>query len=378
MNFKKEFPILNDIIYFDNGAATLKPVSVIKAIDNFYRTYPINPHSPNSPLGIKVKKAINNARKLVASFCDAKPSEVIFTSGTTEGLNMIALMLKKKLKHGDEVIISRFNHNSNIIPWFILEKEIGIKVIISKTIEKDVTNKTKVIVVSQKNNAIGININLKKLYEYAKAKKIVLINDAAQAAAIEAISITSADVIAITANKIYGPTGIGALIVKESLLKDLKPIKFGGEGVASINENHQFDLKPGISQFEVGTPNTAGIIGFKAALEFFNNTKAGISKVKELAIYAYKKLQALQGIKLYTKLKEIVIIFDYKQCPAQDIVSKLAHKYSIYLRAGAFCSHLSNDNREGKIRMSLGIYNTKDEIDKLIEILKKEDFYILD
>lgn len=375
MDFKKEFPLLNEIVYLDNAAGTLKPLSVVKAMEDFYVNYPVNPHSGDSPLGIKVHAKIAEARKKTASLINCKEQEVIFTSGTTDSLNRVALMLEKFINKDDQIILTNKNHNSNIIPFIEIAQRKGatLTFIEEKDIELCITNKTKVVALPQKANSLMAKIDLDAIYAKAKEYGAIVINDAAQAIVTEKVSFDNCDVIAFSGNKLYGPTGIGVLAIKEEILNKLYPATFGGGATTFLKLDGTYGIKEGVDAYEAGTPNTAGIIGLSEAIDFFNNTKHLIKNVKELAEYAHDKLSANKDIIIHSQRGDESIMFDVKDISAQDVVSTLARK-NIYLRSGLFCAFLNKANQNGSIRCSLAIYNTKEDIDKLCDAISEGGF----
>ena len=371
---RKDFPLLEKIVYLDNAAGTLKPKQVVEEISNFYLQSPINPHSVDSSMGSIVKKKIINARKLTADLIDASTEEIIFTAGTTDSLNRTALMFKAFLKKGDEILISKYNHVSNIVPWIEVAKETKSKIVFSENIINDIRDNTKVVCYAQMNNTINQNINIKKLYEKVKKHNAVLVNDAAQAIFHEKASLQEADVIAFSGNKIYGPTGIGVLAIKKELLSLLKPATFGG-GATGFMKGQDWKAKEGYRGFEAGTPNTAGILGLAKGIEYFNNIKE--NNEKEIANYAYDKLSKVKGIKIITKRGDLNTLFNYKNYNSQDIVSYLGHK-GIILRSGLHCAKIITEIFDIKysIRLSIAAYNNKTDIDKLIKELKNGGDFI--
>lgn len=371
---RNNFLLFNDnkVVFLDSAAGHLKPKSVVEAISNFYHFYPINPHSIDSALGVEVAKKIDLAREKVADLVFAKKQEVIFTSGTTDGLNKISLMLESILTPNKKIVLSPYNHSSNILPFMELAKKIKARVIFSKSIANDIDKDTILVSYAQTNNTINVDLNMQDIFTKAKSVGALVINDAAQAIAHEKVSLEYSDVIVFSGNKLYGPTGIGALIVKDELLKKLKPAFLGGGMVAKMDKS-SYITKEGVSKFEAGTPNTAGIIGLLVAIDFLNSNIKQIQETeKELALYAYKKLQEIEGIKIYSKLGDLIIHFNIKEFAAQDVVSFLGHK-NIILRAGAHCAHLleSQINTASSIRLSIASYNNHSDIERLVEAIKK-------
>lgn len=371
---REDFPLLKKIIYLDNAAGTLKPKQVVDEIANFYLNMPINPHSVDSPIGSKVAQKIANTRKLAADLINASDKEIIFTGGTTDSLNRTALMFKTFLKEGDEILISKYNHISNIIPWIEVAKVKKAKIVFAENIIDNITDATKVVCYAQVNNTVNQNIDITRLYKEVKKHNAVLVNDAAQAIFHEKVSLNEADVIAFSGNKIYGPTGIGVLAIKKELLGLLKPATFGG-GATSVMRGIDWQVKEGVKGFEAGTPNTAGIIGLGKAVEYFNNIKT--NHEKEIANYAYDELSKLEGIKIITRRGDFNTLFNYKNYSSQDIVSYLGNK-GIILRSGLHCAKIVKEifDIEYSIRLSIAAYNNKEDIDKLIKELKNGGDFI--
>lgn len=371
---RNNFLLLNDkkVVFLDSAAGLLKPKSVVDAISDFYHFSPINPHSIDSALGVKVAKTIDLAREEVAKLVSAKKQEVIFTSGTTDSLNKATLMLEQVLESNKKIILSPYNHSSNILPFMLLAKKIKAQIIFSNNIINDIDQDTILVSYAQTNNTISVNLDQKGIFIKAKKVGALVINDAAQAIAHDKVSLEVADIIAFSGNKLYGPTGIGALVIKEELLTKLEPVFLGGGAVAKIDQK-SFITKAGVSKFEAGTPNTAGIIGLLAAIEFFKNNLEQIRESEsKLALYAYQKLKEIDGIEIYSKPGDLIIHFNIKGFAAQDVVSFLGHK-NIILRAGAHCAHLleSQINVPSSIRMSLAAYNDFEDIDRCVDAIKE-------
>ncbi|AAT27565.1 cysteine desulfurase [[Mycoplasma] mobile] len=382
--FRNQFPILKKIIYLDSAALVQKPLSVIKANEEYYSNFSVNSHSSDSLLGIKALKNIEDTREKVANLINGNSNEIIITSGTTQSLNMVALMLKRLLKENDEIILSTFNHSSNMVPWIEIAKEVNAKIIFSEESENDsiinrITKKTKLIAISQVNNALLKKKNLKSLYEICKDKNIILINDAAQAVISEKIDLKNeSDVVVFSSNKMFGPTGIGVLAVKKELLVKLKPAYYGGGSTVSMN-GEKWESSKSIKAFEAGTPNLAGIYQFSKAIDFVQKYVLNDESKKyllNLSIYLHQQLKLLKDIEIISQDSDFIAIFRLKKYPSQDVVSYLGHN-NIYVRAGDFCvknlKFLKENN--GYIRVSLTYYNNKNDIDNLIEKIQKEAFY---
>lgn len=368
---RKDFPLLKTHTYLDSAGTVLKPKKVVKAISEFYLFYPINNHNIDSPLGFKVEQMVNQTREKIANFIGAKREEIIFTSGTTDSLNKIAQMLKPMLKTGDEILLSLYNHDSNLVPWIELSQQLKLKLVYSHNLLDSITKNTKIISYAQQNNTIVKYFDRKQLYLKAQENGAIVINDAAQAIAHQDVSFKDSDVIVFSGNKLYGPTGIGVLAVKTNILTKLKPVTFGGGAINQINSNNWI-AKSGVEKFEPGTLNLAGIIGLSKALDYFKNSEFYKSYEIELAKYAHKKLKEVTGIKLYSLCGDINIIFNIKNYAAQDVANYLG-KRKIIVRAGMHCAHMLNEIFDNKatIRISIAAYNNHEDIDNLVKILSK-------
>ncbi|WP_406616982.1 aminotransferase class V-fold PLP-dependent enzyme [Mycoplasmopsis adleri] len=381
-NIRKDFNLANKITYLDNAALVLKPNVAIEASNDFYMNYSVSTRTSDSPLGIKMAQTIDEVRNKIAKLVDAKEDEVLFTSGTTDSLNKIALMLKPLINKDDEILLSAYNHSSNFAPWIEIANECGAKIVVAEDLISKINSKTKIVAYAQMNNSFNVKIDPNLLYKTAKKFDAIVINDAAQAISYEKVSLTNCDVIAFSANKLYGPTGLGALVIKDSLLKQLKPSTFGGGAVAEINNQNHLTLQCGIKMFEPGTQNLAGIYMFNKSLDYFMNelNYADIQAyLKSLSNYAYKELSKVPNIKIYSEPNDHIILFNIKNINSQDVAHYLG-MHDVYVRAGVFCAqYLKNfKNDYSFVRISLAPYNNKEDIDKLTKLLKEGgDFLVL-
>ncbi|AXJ68207.1 aminotransferase class V-fold PLP-dependent enzyme [Mycoplasmopsis bovis] len=378
------FPLASKIVYLDSAALSLKPKFASKESDNFYNLYSVSTRTNNSPLGIYTYKVMNEVREKIATLTDSESDEVIFTSGTTDSLNKFAQMYSKILKHGDEIILHGYNHSSNLIPWLVVakEKNLPVKIIDDVNLEKHIGKKTKVVAFSQLTNNFQAKVDIDKVYKRCQEVGAILVNDAAQAIVYEKVSLKNCDVIAFSANKFYGPTGLGALIVKKSILDNLQPVTFGGGTVNLISKDKSFIIKNSIEKFEPGTPNFSAIFMFNKSIDFFNKF-VGYDKSKkilnELSNYAYDQLLTVPNIEIYSKRDDHIILFNIKGVNSQDVAHFLGTN-NIYVRSGIFCAHYLKNFycNDSFVRVSLGIYNIKSDINKLVETLKKGgDFIVL-
>lgn len=375
---RNEFPMLqNDLIYLDSSALVQKPNSVINAINDFYTKYSISNRTSDSKLGILVNNKIEDTREKVANLLNATKDEIIFNSGTTEGLNYIAQLLAPLINNDDEILISKYNHSSHIIPWIEIAKITKAKIIFSDNLIKDINDKTKIVAFTQSNNNFQQKINIEDLSKKAKEYQALIINDAAQAISHEEVNAKYFDAIAFSSNKFFGPTGLGVLYINKNLLNKIESKKYGGGTVEKIDKDGQWTRKPSIIQHEAGTLNLSAIFGFYEALVFYENLdKEAMKKyLEDLSIYAHEKLKNIKDVILLSKPKDFIILFEVKNISAQDISSYLGHK-NVYVRSGYFCAkYLQHVHNNPTIRVSLHIYNNQNDIDVLCDLLKhKEDF----
>lgn len=393
---RKEFPILiqkingNSLIYFDNAATNQKPLSVINSISDYYKTINSNVHRGVHSLSEKATAAYEEAREKVSMFINADSvKEIIFTKGTTEGVNLVASSFGELiLKEGDEVIISQMEHHSNMIPWQILceKKKAVLKYIpVNETGElmmeeflKMINEKVKMISVVYVSNSLGTINPVKDIIDIAHRHNIPVMLDAAQAAPHLKIDVKylDCDFLAFSGHKVYGPTGIGILYGKEKYLENMIPYQSGGEMIKTVTyDKTVFNELP--YKFEAGTPNIEGAIGLGAAIDFVNNLgHDNISLYEtELLKYGNRKLEELGGIRFIGTAKEkaSVISFLIDGVHPYD-TGTILDQMGIAVRTGFHCTQPLIEqkyNLPGTVRASFAVYNTKEEIDKLAEGLLK-------
>ncbi|MBO6145538.1 MAG: cysteine desulfurase [Bacilli bacterium] len=385
---REDFPMLDKgIIYFDNGATTLKPKSVIDSISDYYSNYSSNAHRGDYTISIKASKEFEDVREKTRKFINAKDvREIVFTSGATESLNTIAKgYIKNILKSNDEILITKSEHASNVLPWFELENEIGIKVkyipltdnhtVTLDNVINSITDKTKVISLAQVTNVIGDLRPIKQIAEYAHKKGIIVIVDAAQSVGHTNIDVQDFDIdfLAFSAHKMMGPTGIGILYGKYDLLNQIKPIKMGGGMNIEFPSPKEIELKELPYKLEAGTQNIAGVIGFGKAIDYIN--EIGVDNIEEyitnLKEYAVSKLKSLNNIKIYNENVEgPTVTFNMDGIFSQDVAIYL-DKYNICVRSGTHCAKKLDDELgiKNTVRVSFYLYNTKEEIDRLVDAL---------
>lgn len=389
---KKDFPLLkdSDFVYLDSGATSQKPQQVIDAITNFYCTQNANPHRGAYELSILSSQVLDNARASVQKLLNAKfKEEIIFTKNATESLNLIAYSYgMKNISCGDEIVLSIFEHHSMIVPWqnvakqknailkfMYLNKDYQID---DAEIERKITSKTKVVGISTVSNVLGTVSNYEKIIKRAHHVGAVVIVDISQSIAHMPFDVmqTDADFVVFSAHKMYGPMGVGVLYAKKSILEKMPPFLFGGDMIEYVYEDYTtFAELP--NKFEAGTQNIADIAGLKGAIDYINNIKyENIQKLeKELLIYAIKQLTKLNFLELYIpksiNYHQGVVSFNVKGVHPHDVASIL-DMHKVCIRAGNHCAQplLRYMGLDGTCRISISIYNTKDDMDKLIDALK--------
>lgn len=387
---REDFEILNsDIIYLDNAATTLKPKCVVDKISDYYNHYSANIHRGEYNIAIKAEKEYNEAREAVKDLIHAKrSSEIIFTKGATDSLNMIIFgFMQQYLKENDEVLITKSEHASNILPWYKLVEANKIKLnyidlddsyrVTMENLKKSITDKTKVISLAHITNAIGDIRDIEEIGKICKEKNILFVVDAAQSLGHTKIDVENISFLAASAHKMLGPTGIGILYGKYELLDQLQPRELGGGMNATFTSDYQVELKDLPERLEAGTPNIAGAIGLKEAIRYINaiGLRNIEQKEKELKQYLLEKLKKIENVEVYNENTESgIVLFNLKGVFPQDTSVYLNH-YNICIRAGNHCDKILKDelNVKNTCRISLYFYNTKEEMDKLVDVLKNSE-----
>ena len=389
---RKDFPILNrgvngnPLIYFDNAATSQTPVAVIESIVDYYSNYNANIHRGVHTLSQEATNAFEKARQKIQKHFNAKESyEIILTSGTTHGINMVASGFSTILEKGDEIIVSALEHHSNIVPWQMLCEKTGalLKVIPMTTkgeldivaYDELLSTNTKLVFVNHVSNALGTINPIKEIIDKAHKYGAAVLIDGAQATPHIKPDVQELDCEFYTcsAHKICGPTGVGMIYGKEEWLHKLPPYQGGGEMISEVTfEKTTYADLP--HKFEAGTPNIAGVIGFGVALDYMN--QIGFDQIEsyeqELLKYATKKLLEIDNIIIYgtSESKAAVISFNFEGIHPYDIGS-IIDKLGIAVRTGHHCAQPIMDYYKipGTIRASFAFYNTKEEIDLFIEAL---------
>ena len=385
---RDDFPMLkHDYIYFDNGATTFKPKAVIDEINNYYENYSVNAHRGDYDLSKKVDELYDETRNTVKRFINAKDSrEIIFTKGTTESMNMIIFgFMKNYLKRGDEVLITKTEHASNVLPWFTLEKELGVVVkyiplddyeVTIDNVKKSITDKTKVISLAWITNTIGDIRPINEITKLAHSHNILVVVDGAQSVPHMKTDVQNSDIdfLAFSAHKMLGPTGVGVLYGKYEYLNQMLPINYGGGMNAFFESDKSLEYKELPLRLEAGTMNIAGILAFRKAIEYLKSI--GMEKIEEydheLRKYLVNKLASIENVTIYNANKaSSVVLFNINGIFSEDTSLFLNH-YHICVRAGNHCAKMVKDEIGVKntCRISLYLYNNKEEIDKFIKVMK--------
>jgi len=392
---RNQFPILSRqvkgkrLVYFDNAATTQKPESVIDALVNYYKGYNANIHRGIHSLAEEATAAFEKTRDLVQQFIGASSREkIIFTRGTTEGINLVAYTWgRQNIKAGDEIIISTMEHHSNIVPWQVLceEKNAVLKIIpinnegelLLDEYRKLLTPKTKLVSIVQVSNALGTINPVEQIISAAhKAGAIVLVDGAQSTVHLDIdVEEMDCDFFVFSAHKLYGPTGVGVLYGKKAVLEAMPVFQGGGEMIKEVTfEKTTYNDLP--YKYEAGTPNIADVIAFGAALDFINQTgKENIRKHEEdLLQYATDLLVEMPGLRIIGTAKEKIgiVSFVVDKVHPQDLGILLDNR-GIAVRTGHHCTQplMKSFGIPGTTRASFGVYNTKEEIDELVAGLEK-------
>jgi len=392
---RHQFPILNrevkgkPLVYLDNAATSQKPQVVIDALVNYYTDYNANVHRGIHTLAEEATMAFERTRDAVQQFINAESREqVIYTRGTTEGINLVSYTWgRQNIKAGDEIIVSTIEHHSNIVPWQILCEEKGAKLrvipindkgeLLMEEFEKLLNPKTKLVSIVHASNALGTINPVKKIIDAAHKVGALVLVDGAQSSVHLDIDVQEmgCDFFVFSSHKLYGPTGIGILYGKKDLLEAMPPFQGGGEMIKEVTfEKTTYNDLP--YKFEAGTPNIADTIALKAALDFVN--EIGKEKIRrheeELLAYATVQLEQIPGLRVIGKAKEkvSVISFVVDSLHPQDIGILLDNR-GIAVRTGHHCAEpcIRFFEIPGTVRASFAMYNTKEEIDELVNGLQK-------
>lgn len=392
---RAQFPILSrevngrKLVYLDNAASSQKPQSVLDSIVNYYSFDHSNVHRGVHFLSQLATEKYEAAREKMRHFINAKSAkEVIFTKGTTEGINLVSYGLSRGfIKKGDEILISEMEHHSNIVPWQIAAADAGAKLVVVNVLEdgtlnmddfrKKLSDNTKLVSIVHISNALGTVNPVKEITRLAHEKGALVLIDGAQSSAHQRIDVQDidCDFYALSGHKMYGPTGSGILYGKEEILNELPPYQAGGEMIKHVSfEETTFNELP--YKFEAGTPNIEAGIGLAAAVDFME--EIGYEKLMhiehELVAYAHERLSEVEGIKFIgtSPNKASVVSFNVEGIHPTDI-GTIIDKLGIAVRTGHHCTQplMSKFGIPGTVRASFAVYNTLEEIDLLVEGVKR-------
>jgi cysteine desulfurase, sufS subfamily len=393
MDFKKDFPIFEnrDISYLDSGATSQKPQYVINAVEEFYKKFNANPHRGAYSLSLEATEQYENTREKIAKFINARnKEEIIFSKNASESLNLIAYSYGlSNLKQNDEVVLSIMEHHSNLVPWQFVTKQtnsilkymyINNEFELSKEeIESKITDKTKVVGITHISNVLGTINNVKEIIKYAHKKGAIVIVDASQSIPHTKVDVQDldADFLVFSGHKMFAPLGIGVLYGKKELLNKMPPFLMGGDMIEYVYEQNT-TYAPLPNKFEAGTQNVEGVVGLGAAIDYIESIGyETINKVEqEVTEYAVNELSKLNFIEMYvTPNKQnhsSVVSFNVRGVHPHDVASILDVN-GVCIRSGNHCAQplLRYMGMDSTCRASFSIYNTKEDVDKLVDALNK-------
>ena len=393
MDFKKDFPIFEnrDISYLDSGATSQKPQYVINAVEEFYKKFNANPHRGAYSLSLEATEQYENTREKIAKFINARnKEEIIFSKNASESLNLIAYSYGlSNLKQNDEVVLSIMEHHSNLVPWQFVTKQtnsilkymyINNEFELSKEeIESKITDKTKVVGITHISNVLGTINNVKEIIKYAHKKGAIVIVDASQSIPHTKVDVQDldADFLVFSGHKMFAPLGIGVLYGKKELLNKMPPFLMGGDMI-ELMRLLLILYAPLPNKFEAGTQNVEGVVGLGAAIDYIESIGyETINKVEqEVTEYAVNELSKLNFIEMYvTPNKQnhsSVVSFNVRGVHPHDVASILDVN-GVCIRSGNHCAQplLRYMGMDSTCRASFSIYNTKEDVDKLVDALNK-------
>lgn len=397
---RKDFPILDQIVndeplvYLDNAATTQKPKAVLEAVNRYYQEDNANVHRGVHTLAERATASYEAARETVRRFINASSTkEVLFTRGTTTGLNWIGRFAEEILEEGDEVLISIMEHHSNILPWQEACRKTGAKLVYAylkdggldlEDFREKLTDRTKFVSITHASNVLGVINPIQELAQLAHEKGAIMVVDGAQSVPHMKIDVQKldADFFVFSGHKMAGPTGIGVLYGKEHYLNQMSPVEFGGEMIDFVYEQSA-TWKELPWKFEAGTPNMAGAIGLAVAIDYLE--AIGMDAIEhyeqDLIAYVFPKLQAIEGLKIYGSQdlakRSGVISFNLGNLHPHDLATALDYE-GVAVRAGHHCAQPLIQYLEvpATARASFYLYNTKEDCDKLVEaLIKTKEFF---
>lgn len=385
---RDDFPMLNsDIVYFDNGATTLKPQCVVDSMQRYYLNHTSNIHRGDYEAAMITNNLYDESRKIVGKFVNADSNCCIFTSGATMSLNMVVFgFMKSHLNSGDEILLNKSEHASNVLPWIKLCEEIGTKIkyvpleddfsLSYESVKNSITDKTKVISLSHISNVIGDVRDIDRIGKLCKDNNILFNVDGSQSVPHIKVDFkkSNIDFLSFSAHKMCGPTGVGVLVGKMELLEEMNPLLYGGGMNNYFEYDNSYELKSIPTRFEAGTPPIAEVIGLGEAIKYLE--KIGMDNIHnyelKLKEYFIDKVKDIPNIIVYNKYSNSGIVsFNVEGVFAQDTAIYLNH-YNIYVRAGNHCTKMLKDDLKinNTVRASFYFYNNYADVDKLIDALK--------
>ena len=393
MDYKKDFPIFENrnVSYLDSGATSQKPRMVLDAIDNFYKVNNANPHRGAYSLSVDATSVYENTRTKISRFINARfPEEIIFSKNASESLNLICHSYgMENLKNDDDVVISIMEHHSNLVPWQYVTKKTGSNLkymyinpnyeISQNEVEEKITDNTKIVAITHVSNVLGTINDIKNIIKYAHKKGAVVVVDASQSIPHMKIDVQDldADFLVFSGHKMFAPLGIGVLYGKREILNKMNPFLMGGDMIEYVYEQ-ETTFAPLPNKFEAGTQNVEAVVGLGAAIDYIESI--GYENIqaheKELMIYARDELSKLDFLDLYLTPNEqnhsAVISFNIKGVHPHDVASIL-DSYGVCIRSGNHCAQplMRFLGIDSTCRASFSVYNNKEDVDKLVDGLKK-------
>lgn len=378
MNIRRDFPIFaargSRFHYLDSAATSQTPTAVLLAMENYYSLIRANVRRGEQGIAAEATRAYENARATVAKFIGATPDEIVFTRGATEGLNTLARALTRDLKHGDEILLSVYEHHSNLVPWQEATRARGIKLKFFP--DARITHRTKIVSVAHISNAIGTRLPVELIIRQTRAVGAVMVIDAAQSVPHLPIGVKKlgADFLVFSGHKMLGPTGVGVLYGRKALLEKMEPTTFGGGMVSDVSlERARWTDSPW--RFEAGTPPIAEAIGLAAAAKYLD--KIGLSRIgaREVALAraAWSKLRRIAGVEIYGgKPASGIVAFNLSGAHPHDVAEILARD-GVMVRAGHQCAMplMKRLGTSAVVRASFYLYNTADDARALVEAVRR-------
>lgn len=388
---REDFAMLDsDIVYFDNGATTLKPKCVVDSIVRYYTEHTSNIHRGDYDAAITTNKLYDDTRTVVSRFVNCDSDEVIFTSGTTMSINMVAFgYIKNILTKGDEILLTKAEHASNVLPWIKVCEATGAVIkymelddnysLTVDSVKNSITEKTKLISIAHVTNVIGDVRDIKTIGKICRENNILFHVDGAQSVPHMKVDFKECniDFLSFSGHKMMGPTGVGVLVCSKKYINDMNPLCYGGGMNQFFEADNSYELKKGPIKLEAGTPPIAEVIGLREAILYLE--KIGMDVIHnhevELKKYLVSEVKKIPNVKMYNESSDSgILAFNIDGVFAQDS-SIYLNNYKIFVRAGNHCSKMLKDEIgiKNTVRVSMYLYNNKDDVDKLISALKNSE-----